>query len=83
MLQIIKDDPWLAPYENDIQARFDYFKTELGRIDQEYGSLLKFASRHYELGFHQEKEGIADQDLVGMMTLHRCFPASPFRQIRP
>lgn len=57
MLQIIKDDPWLAPYEADIQNRFDYFKSELDRIESEYGSLLKYASRNQELGFQKTKEG--------------------------
>ncbi len=58
MLQIIKDDPWLAPYETDIQTRFDYFKSELDRIQSDYGSLLKYSNRHQELGFQKSKNGI-------------------------
>jgi 1,4-alpha-glucan branching enzyme len=57
MLQIIKDDPWLAPYESDIQTRYDYFKSELDRINSQHGSLLKFSNRHHELGFIKTKTG--------------------------
>ena len=57
MLQIIKDDPWLAPYEAEIQNRFDYFRSELDRIESKYGSLLKYASRYLELGLQKTTEG--------------------------
>ncbi|WKK75354.2 alpha-amylase family glycosyl hydrolase [Marivirga salinae] len=59
MLKIIQDDPWLAPYEPDIQSRFDYFKSELDRIQFQYGDLLKYASRHQELGFQKTKAGVS------------------------
>ncbi|WKV10565.1 alpha amylase C-terminal domain-containing protein [Marivirga harenae] len=59
MLQIIQDDPWLAPYEHDIHTRYDYYKSELDRISDEYGSLLKFANRHQELGFQITKMGFS------------------------
>ncbi len=54
MLQLIKDDPWLAPYENDLNNRFNYFKKELDRINKQYGSLINYAGRHHELGFHHD-----------------------------
>ncbi|GAA5021460.1 1,4-alpha-glucan branching enzyme [Marivirga lumbricoides] len=54
MLQLIKDDPWLAPYETDLNTRFKYFQDELKRIEKQYGSLLNYANRHQELGFHHD-----------------------------
>lgn len=54
MLQLIKDDPWLAPYEGDLNTRYSYFKEELKRIEDQYGSLMDYASRHIELGFHHD-----------------------------
>ena len=59
MLQIIKDDPWLAPYEGDIQTRYNYFKSELDRIQSQFGSLVKYASRYQELGFQKTKDGFS------------------------
>ncbi|MFK7772629.1 MAG: alpha-amylase family glycosyl hydrolase [Saprospiraceae bacterium] len=55
MFQIIKDDGWLAPYESDIQARFDRFQASLKWIKEEYGSLKKYASFHQYLGFQYDK----------------------------
>lgn len=57
MLKIIKDDPWLTPYEADIQNRLDYFQFELRRIENSFGDLLKYASRHQELGFQKTNIG--------------------------
>jgi 1,4-alpha-glucan branching enzyme len=59
MLQIIKDDPWLAPYESDIQSRYDYVKSELARIEGDYGNLVNYASRHQELGFIKTSDGFS------------------------
>jgi len=59
MFKIVQDDPWLAPYESDIKARFDYFKSELDRIKAAYGDLLSYASRHQQLGIHKTKNGFS------------------------
>ncbi len=54
MFQIIKEDGWLTPYEPDIQARYDRFNDTLNWINEEYGSLKKYASFHQYLGFHYD-----------------------------
>ncbi|HFC00644.1 MAG TPA: hypothetical protein ENJ53_07550, partial [Phaeodactylibacter sp.] len=56
MLQIIKDDGWLAPYEADISARYDRYRNTLNWIKEEYGSLKKYASFHRYLGFFYDKK---------------------------
>ena len=54
MFQIIKDDGWLAPYEFDIQARYDRFHKTLKWIKEEYSTLKKYASFHQYLGFQYD-----------------------------
>lgn len=52
MIRLIEDDPWLKPYEQDIQQRMDYFEQAIMRIQQNHTSLLQYATRHEELGLH-------------------------------
>lgn len=53
--QIIKDDPWLAPYEPDISERLQRYRNTTAWIEKEYGSLLNYASFHHYMGFHYDK----------------------------
>ncbi len=57
--QIIKDDPWLTPYQNDIQERSDRYIAKSQEIVNNFGSLHNFAMRDHELGFNynEEKQG--------------------------
>ena len=57
--QIIKDDPWLTPYEHDIKERYERYLNTKSWIINEYGSLKNYASFHHYLGFHydQNKKG--------------------------
>ena len=55
MLQLIKDDPWLEPYQQEIEERRNRFESTLEWIRNEYGSLHKYASFHQYLGFHFDK----------------------------
>ncbi len=59
MLQLIQDDPWLAPYEPDITNRVDYFQNHLAAIEKRYDSLENYALRHKTLGFNfdQTRQG--------------------------
>ena len=57
-LQLIKDDPWLAPYEPDLNARWDYYDTKLSSIQKYFKSLKAYASRHNYLGFHYDAKTI-------------------------
>ena len=58
MLQIIKNDPWLKPYEKEIVKRHDAFLkkekelTENGKI-----TLSDFASGYLYFGLHKTNEG--------------------------
>ncbi len=55
-LQLIKDDPWLAPYEGDLTTRHQYFQSKFQAILKAHKSLKDFASRHHELGFQYNKK---------------------------
>lgn len=49
--QLIQDDPWLAPYEEDVRRRNQRFEDTLNSIHDRYGSLKDFANQHEYLGF--------------------------------
>lgn len=51
-LQIIKDDPYLKPYEQEILDRNDRFQRKLENIIKRFDSLKKFASWHDEMGLN-------------------------------
>ncbi|GAB3333105.1 alpha-amylase family glycosyl hydrolase [Marivirga atlantica] len=55
MLKIIEDDPWLRPYEADIENRLDYYEQHLARIIKSHDSLEHYALRHKELGFNHSE----------------------------
>ena len=56
MLGLVKDDPWLEPYEHDINQRFNYFNDKLKSIKKDFSSLKEFASADSYLGFSFDKE---------------------------
>lgn len=58
-LSIIREDPWLESYSNDVNERFEHYKKALKEIEEAEGSLLNFAKGHYYYGinFDQEKNG--------------------------
>lgn len=56
MLQLIKDDPWLEPYQHDINQRFDFFQNKLKSINKDFNSLKEFASADNYLGFNYDKD---------------------------
>ncbi|HTF81405.1 MAG TPA: alpha-amylase family glycosyl hydrolase, partial [Cytophagales bacterium] len=55
-LPLIQDDPWLKPYEPEVQRRVRHFTDKLTRINQQYRSLEEYSSLHKYLGFHYSKE---------------------------
>jgi 1,4-alpha-glucan branching enzyme len=57
MLQLIKDDPWLAPYEYNIQMRLDYFNTRMAEIEEKHDSLMHYSEAHHYLGFQPDDKG--------------------------
>ncbi|NNM30090.1 MAG: 1,4-alpha-glucan-branching enzyme, partial [Akkermansiaceae bacterium] len=52
LLPIVRDDPWLEPYQDSIQRRLERFQHELKEIRQKHGSLLTYASVHRRSGIH-------------------------------
>jgi len=58
-LSIIREDPWLEPYVNDIYQRFQRYKRARKEIENAEGSLLGFARGHcyYGINFDTEKNG--------------------------
>ena len=51
---LIKDDPWLNPYVEEINGRIDRFKDQLGIIEKESGSLENFSSAYNYLGINYD-----------------------------
>ena len=48
--QLVKDDPWLEPYEKDIEARIDRYNKTRKTIEDKAGSLTEFSSAYDYLG---------------------------------
>ncbi len=57
-LTLIKNDPWLAPYEEAIEGRHQFVKRKLKELTNNGKILLSdMANRHLYFGLHQTKEG--------------------------
>jgi 1,4-alpha-glucan branching enzyme len=54
---LIDHDPWLAPYEDAIRARYRRYMDARAKIDAAEGSLLEFARGHERLGFSRAEHG--------------------------
>ena len=48
---LVKDDPWLEPYEEDIKQRLSAYKKCRESIENTYGSLEQYASAYDYYGF--------------------------------
>ena len=48
---LVKDDPWLEPYEEDIKQRLNAYKKRRESIEKTYGSLQQYASAYDYYGF--------------------------------
>ncbi|MDE0472733.1 MAG: alpha amylase C-terminal domain-containing protein [Ekhidna sp.] len=53
-LPLVADDPWLEPYEADINRRHSYYKERLKEIEENYQSPERFASLYAHLGFNYD-----------------------------
>ena len=53
---LVKNDPWLAPYENDIIERQKRYEERKAQLVSKYGSLEKFALGYAYLGFNYDKK---------------------------
>ncbi len=53
---LVKNDPWLSPYEEEIANRIDRYKGRLKGIEKDYGSLEEFASAYNEMGLNYDSK---------------------------
>ena len=49
-MPLVVDDPWLSPYENDIEERAKRFDDTLSGIVDRHNSLLEFANAYTYFG---------------------------------
>jgi 1,4-alpha-glucan branching enzyme len=54
--QLVKDDPWLEPYQGEIADRIVRYKGLLDAIKGEHGSLRSFSEAYKRLGMHYHKK---------------------------
>lgn len=54
MLQLVKDDPWLEPYNGDLELRLNRFKDALKNIDNASGSLAEYSKAHQHFGINYD-----------------------------
>lgn len=57
MYRIIEKDPWLKPYEADINLRMDHYKAKRKQILGKKRKLSDFANAHNYFGFHKTRKG--------------------------
>jgi 1,4-alpha-glucan branching enzyme len=55
-LALVASDPWLEPAEHEIKNRLGRFQERLNQINDQYGSLLKFADAYNYFGIHYDKK---------------------------
>jgi len=53
---IVKDDPWLGPYTDEIIERINRCKRLIDSIEHEYGSLEDFSKAYHYYGINYDKE---------------------------
>ena len=56
-LKIFEIDPYLKPFERDIELRLFNYNRKLGELLKEGESLKDFANAHEYFGFHKAKDG--------------------------
>ena len=58
-LKLIEQDPWLEPSAKDIEDRYNRFKERLENIENDFGSLKKFAEgyRYFGINYDSKKKG--------------------------
>ncbi len=57
LLNILKNDPWLAPYTDAIQGRHEDAISKLKQLTASSGTLVDFANAHKYFGLHCQSDG--------------------------
>ncbi|NME71948.1 alpha-amylase family glycosyl hydrolase [Flammeovirga aprica] len=52
--KLVKDDPWLEPQTEEINARINSFEQLKNDLNDKYGSIYEFAGAHKFLGFNYD-----------------------------
>ena len=55
-LALLNDDPWLEPFESDIEARLIRLKGVLNTLEKSSKSLYDFAGQHHFLGVQYDSK---------------------------
>ncbi|GAA5981168.1 hypothetical protein JCM11641_003133 [Rhodosporidiobolus odoratus] len=55
--QVIREDPYLEPFEGAIQARTDAYKTWINTIQKTEGGFEKFSQGYKSFGLHEQSDG--------------------------
>ncbi len=53
---LVKNDPWLDPYSDEINDRIKRFQKKISEINKNYGSLEEFASGYELFGFNYDSK---------------------------
>ena len=56
-LEILRNDPWLEPFEEAIVGRHEDAIRKIKEITAASGSLSKFANAYEYFGLHRQKDG--------------------------
>ena len=54
--QLVKDDPWLEPYQDEIADRIARYKGLTDKIKKEHKGLKNFSMAYKRLGIHYDKK---------------------------
>ena len=55
-MALVENDPWLEPAEKEIENRYQRYRTRLSQIEEQYGSLTKFADAYKYFGLQYDKK---------------------------
>jgi len=55
-LALVRNDPWLEPVTDEINARYERYQDTLKEIEQNWGSLNEFANAYQYYGFHYNRQ---------------------------
>jgi len=58
-LKLVEMDPWLEPSEQDINDRYNRFKSRLNEIETNFGSITKFADgyKYFGINYDTKRKG--------------------------
>ena len=70
MLKLIENDPWLEPYEDAIQGRYDYYVRRKNELTDNGAKKLKDVAKGYEYyGLHKTKKGWMIKDGIAVRVV--------------